>query len=78
VKNKNEGRKSEVERMLARVHPHLERVNEPRRKKSRAVAHGITAEASEMRVHARIGSARTATRIAAWDHVSNPPAPASP
>lgn len=38
--------------MLARVHPHLERVKKPRRNKSRAVPHGFTPEASEMRVHA--------------------------
>lgn len=38
--------------MLARVHPHLERVKKPRRNKSGAVAHGFTAEATEMRVHA--------------------------
>lgn len=52
MKNKRKGRQSEVERILARVHPHLERVKKPRRNKSRAVAHGFTAEASEMRVHA--------------------------
>lgn len=38
--------------MLARVHPHLERVRKPRPGKSRAAPHGFTPEATEMRVHA--------------------------
>ena len=52
MKNKKGSQTSEVERLLARIHPHLERVKKPRRNKSRAVADGFTAEASEMRVHA--------------------------
>ena len=52
MKKKRRGQTSEMERLLARVHPHLERVKKPRRNKSRAAADGFTAEASEMRVHA--------------------------
>jgi hypothetical protein len=52
VKNKRNARKSEVERLLALIHPHLERVKKPRRTKRHSVADGISPEAVEMRVHA--------------------------